>query len=149
MSLRSMPKIACCRYFGTMTMWYRQYHRTWLWFCHSRIVVSPSWGLGGSTPGETTSPFTNQRRNGRAFSSLTARGGGLPIGVKLDLEPQTIIVHEWCIGQGEITAEQDDTGLGLRTQVGLDDKDDIQWLQELLVQQLRLVQTGLNIPFYG
>src|SRR5215211_119149 len=83
MSLRSVPKIACCRYFGTMTMWYRQYYRTWLWFCHSRIVVSPSWGLGGSTPGETTSPFTNQRRNGRAFSSLTARGGGLPIGVKV------------------------------------------------------------------
>src|SRR5215216_2762140 len=107
MSLRSVPKIAFCRYFGTMMIWYRQYHRTWLWFCHSRIVVSPSDGLGGSTPGETTSPFTNQRRNGRAFSSLTARGGGLPIGVKLDLEPQTIIVHEWCIGQGEITAEQD------------------------------------------
>src|SRR5215471_18758172 len=68
-----------------MTMWYRQYHRTWLWFCHSRIVVSPSGGLGGSTTGETTSPFTNQRRNGRAFSSLTARGGGLPIGVKSGL----------------------------------------------------------------
>src|SRR5438128_11245758 len=82
MSLRSVPKIAFCRYFGTMTMWYRQYHRTWLWFCHSRIVVSPSCGLGGSTLGETTSPFTNQRRNGRACSSLTARGGGLPIGVK-------------------------------------------------------------------
>jgi hypothetical protein len=31
------------------------------------------------------SPFTNQRRNGRAFSSLTARGGGLPIGV-IDLK---------------------------------------------------------------
>src|SRR5713101_2648174 len=81
MSLRSVPKIAFCRYCGTMTMWYRQYHRTWLWFCHSRIVVSPSCGLGGSTPGETASSFTNQRRNGRAFSSLTARGGGLPIGV--------------------------------------------------------------------
>jgi|SRR6266545_339082 len=63
--------------------WYRQYHRTWLWLCHSRIVVSPSCGLGGSTPGETTSLFTNQRRNGRAFSSLTARGGGLPIGVNI------------------------------------------------------------------
>src|SRR5205807_3504791 len=70
MSLRSVPKIAFCRYFGTMTMWYRQYHRTWLWLCHSRIVVSPSCGLGGSTPGETTSVFTNQRRNGRAFSGL-------------------------------------------------------------------------------
>src|SRR2546422_10109682 len=78
MSLRSVPKIAFCRYFGTMTMWYRQYHRTWLWFCHSRIVVSPSCGLGGSTTGETTSLFMNQRRNGRAFSSLTARGGGVP-----------------------------------------------------------------------
>ena len=70
------------RYFGTMTMWYRQYHLTWLWFCHSRIVVSPSCGLGGSTAGETTFLFTNQRRNGRACSSLTARGGGLPIGVR-------------------------------------------------------------------
>src|SRR5262249_62030027 len=79
MSLRSVPKIAFCRYFGTMTMWYRQYHRTWLWLCHSRIVVSPSCGLGGSTLGETTVLFTNQRRNGRACSSLTARGGGLPI----------------------------------------------------------------------
>jgi hypothetical protein len=81
MSLRSVPKIAFCRYFGTMTMWYRQYYRTWLWLCHSRIVVSPSCGLGGSTLGETTVLFTNQRRNGRACSSLTARGGGLPIGV--------------------------------------------------------------------
>src|SRR4029450_3176756 len=78
MSLRSVPKIAFCRYFGTMMMWYRQYHRTWLWLCHSRIVVSPLCGLGGATPGETTFLFTNQRRNGRACSSLTARGGGLP-----------------------------------------------------------------------
>ena len=78
MSLRSVPKIAFCRDFGTMMMWYRQYHRTWLWLCHSRIVVSPSCGLGESTPGETTSLFTNQRWNGRAFSSLSARGGGLP-----------------------------------------------------------------------
>src|SRR5438128_9864919 len=45
------------------------------------MVVSPACGLGGSTTGETTSPFTTQRRNGRAFASLTARGGGLPIGV--------------------------------------------------------------------
>src|SRR5215475_14378368 len=81
MSLQSVPKIAFYRYFGTMTMGYRQYHRTWLWLCHSRIVVSPSCGLGGSTLGETTVLFTNQRRNGRACSSLTARGGGLPIGV--------------------------------------------------------------------
>ena len=31
--------------------------------------------------GETTSLFTNQCRNGRACSSLIARGSGLPIGV--------------------------------------------------------------------
>jgi hypothetical protein len=47
----------------------------------SHDVVSPSHGLGGSMTGETTLLFPNQRRNGRAFSSLTARGGGLPIGV--------------------------------------------------------------------
>src|SRR5215468_9514153 len=89
MSLRSVPKIAFCRYFGTMTMWYRQYHRTWLWLCHSRIVVSPSCGLGGSTAGETTFLFTNQRRNGRACSSLTARGGGLPVGVSARRDAQS------------------------------------------------------------
>src|SRR5256885_3937189 len=38
MSLRSVPKIALCRYCGTMTMWYRPYHRTWLWLCHSRMM---------------------------------------------------------------------------------------------------------------
>ena len=40
-------------------------------------------------------------------------------------------------------------GLGLRTQVGFDDDDDIQRLRELLVQQLRLVQTGLYRPFHS
>src|SRR2546426_10167398 len=40
-------------------------------------------------------------------------------------------------------------GLGLRAQVGLDDDDDIQWVHELLVEQLRLVQTGLDVPFHG
>jgi uncharacterized protein (DUF779 family) len=35
-------------------------------------------GLGSGAPPKTSSPPT-QRRNGRACSSLTARGGGLPI----------------------------------------------------------------------
>ena len=86
MSVRSVPKTAFCRYCGTMTMWYRPYHRTGLWLCHARMVVSPSCGLGGSTLGETTVLFTNQRRNGRACSSLAARGGGLPIGVSAPLQ---------------------------------------------------------------
>jgi hypothetical protein len=49
----------------------------------SHGVVSPSHGLGGSMTGETPLCFPDQRRNGRALSSLTARGGGLPIGVYL------------------------------------------------------------------
>ena len=31
MSLRIAPNIALCRYFGTMTTWYREYHFTWDW----------------------------------------------------------------------------------------------------------------------
>jgi len=38
--------------------------------------------------------------------------------------------------------------LGLRTQVGLDEEDDIQRLGKLLVQQLGLVHVGLNMPFH-
>jgi hypothetical protein len=43
----------------------------------------------------------------------------------LNLEPQPIIVYEGRSRQCQVTAEQDDMGLGLRTQVGLDDDDDI------------------------
>src|SRR5262249_33565192 len=66
--------------------------------------------------------------------------------VKLDLEPQTVIVHEWCVCQGQITTEQNDVGTGLGAQVSLDDDDDIQWLRELLVEQWHLVQAGLDVP---
>ncbi len=34
--------------------------------------------------------------------------------VKLDLEPQPIIVYEWCIRQGQVTAEQLATGTSPR-----------------------------------
>src|SRR5438445_3007604 len=91
-------------------MWYGQYHRTWLWFCHSRIVVSPACGLGGSTTGETTSLFTNQRRNGRAFSSLTARGGGLPIGVIADHD----VAPERCNASGAAMDACSDATAGAR-----------------------------------
>ena len=39
-------------------------------------------------------------------------------------------------------------GAGLGAQVGLGDDDDIQRLRELLVEQLRLVQTGLDVPLH-
>jgi 5-methylcytosine-specific restriction endonuclease McrA len=42
-----------------------------------------AWEAG--LPHKTSSPAT-QRWNGRAFSSLTARGGGLPVGVKKEKE---------------------------------------------------------------
>ena len=58
-----------------------QSHRLWQWLCHARLVVSLACGLSESPHGATAFRLTNQRRNGRAFSSLTARGGGLPIGV--------------------------------------------------------------------
>ena len=69
--------------------------------------------------------------------------------VKLDLEPQTVIVHEWGERQGQVTAEQHDMGTGLGAQVGLGDNDDIQGLRELLVEQLHLVQACLDVPLHG
>lgn len=64
----------------------------------------------------------------------------------LDLEPQAIIVHKWCVGQVQITAKQDDMGASLGTQVGLRDDDDIQRVRELLMEQLYLIETGLQMP---
>src|SRR2546428_6661759 len=47
------------------------------WYCAWGCCVVWEAGL----PHKTSSPPT-QRRNGRACSSLTARGGGLPVGVR-------------------------------------------------------------------
>src|SRR5215813_2726306 len=46
------------------------------WYCAWGFCMVWEAGL----PHKTSSPLT-QRRNGRACSSLTARGGGLPVGV--------------------------------------------------------------------
>ena len=66
--------------------------------------------------------------------------------VKLDLEPQPIIVHQWRIREGQVTTEQDNVGAGLGAQVGRGDDDDLERLLELLVEQLRLVDIGLDVP---
>ena len=55
---------------------YLQYHFTCDWLFHSRMSIS-FFELPGS---ERRSSIT--RRNGRASSSRTAKGGGLPGGVK-------------------------------------------------------------------
>ena len=54
--------------------------------------------------------------------------------VKLNVKPQALVVHKRRIGQGQVTAEQEDMGADLGTQVGLDDDDDMQRLWELLVE---------------
>src|SRR5215468_5573320 len=64
----------------------------------------------------------------------------------LQLEPQAIIVDEECIRQVQVTAEQHDMGMGVGAQVGLGKDDDIQRPRALLVEQLRLVDTGLDRP---
>jgi hypothetical protein len=40
-------------------------------------------------------------------------------------------------------------GVGLGTQVGLGDDDDIQRVHELLMEQLHLVEASLHVPLYG
>src|SRR5262245_66630171 len=66
--------------------------------------------------------------------------------VKLNLEPQAIIVYERCVHQGQVTAEQNDVGASLGTQVCLHDDDDIQRLRELFMEELHLIDTGLHLP---
>src|SRR6266446_4748952 len=46
----------------------------------STLCLGLGRGLGRGAPPQDALAAT-QRRNGRAFSSLTARGGGLPVGV--------------------------------------------------------------------
>jgi hypothetical protein len=69
--------------------------------------------------------------------------------VKLDLAPQTVIVHEGGIRQGQGIAEQHDMGASLGTLVGLGHDDDMQGLCTFLVEPLHLVQAGLDAPFHG
>src|SRR5712664_1333351 len=66
--------------------------------------------------------------------------------VKLDLEPQSIIVYEWRVRQVEITAKQDNMGAGLSAQVRLRDDDGIQRLREPLMEQWHLRDTGRHVP---
>jgi hypothetical protein len=68
--------------------------------------------------------------------------------VQLQLEPQPLIVDEERVRQVQVTAEQHDMGAGLGAQVGLRDDDDIERLLALLVEQLCLVDTGLDVPLH-
>jgi site-specific DNA recombinase len=52
----------------------------------------------------------------------------------LELEPQTIIVHERRVGEGQVPAAQDDVGAGLGAQGGLHDADDMHRLRELFME---------------
>jgi hypothetical protein len=50
------------------------------------------------------------------------------------------------VGEGHVTAEQDDMGVGLGAQIRLGDDDDMQWLRELFMEQVHLIDTGLPVP---
>ena len=65
--------------------------------------------------------------------------------VELDLEAQAVVVPQRVVGELQVTAEQDDMCLGLRVQIRLDDDDHVQRLCELFVQQLGLVDAGLEV----
>ena len=69
--------------------------------------------------------------------------------VKLDLEPQALVVHKRRIGQGQVTAAQDDMGAGLGAQVCFRDDDDMQRLGKLFVEQLPLIHAGLDVPLHS
>src|SRR5437016_7369223 len=73
------------------------------WYCAWGFCVVWEAGL----PHKTSSPPT-QRRNGRACSSLTARGGGLPVGV--------IDRLEYFIARRIGPAKACDLGRGLRVE---------------------------------
>src|SRR5207248_494815 len=66
------------------------------WYCAWGFCMVWEAGL----PHKTSSPLT-QRRNGRACSSLTARGGGLPVGVT----PAIVSVQSKCVGRRSIGKE--------------------------------------------
>ena len=65
-----------------------------------------------------------------------------------DLESQAIVIHELRVGEFQVTAEQKDMRPCLGVQVRLGDDDDIQRLRELLMEQLRLGQASLYVPFH-
>jgi hypothetical protein len=69
--------------------------------------------------------------------------------VTLDLEASPIVIHEWRLGQFQITAEQNAMNAGLGLEGGFGDDDDLQWWRKLLVKPFRLVQLGLDVSRHG
>src|SRR5262249_10344636 len=73
------------------------------WYCAWGFCMVWEAGL----PHKTSSPLT-QRRNGRACSSLTARGGGLPVGVMLLVTPMAHVSPVNAHGEGALRLWQED-----------------------------------------
>jgi|SRR5882724_1140369 len=69
--------------------------------------------------------------------------------VELDLEASAVVVPQRVVGELQVTAEQDDMCLGWRVQIRLDDDDNVQRWCELFVQQLGLVDAGLEVILNG
>src|SRR5438093_11905452 len=80
------------------------------WYCAWGFYVVWEAGL----PHKTSSPPT-QRRNGRACSSLTARGGGLPVGVNWktllayitgSVDQELLLRNEYLMTENRILRQQ-------------------------------------------
>lgn len=72
---------------------------------------------------------------------------GIP-NVTLALETQALVVPQRVVGALLVAAEQKNMPPGVGVQVHRDDDDDIQRVCECLVEHLRLVQTGLDVPLH-
>ncbi len=66
----------------------------------------------------------------------------------LALASQALVIHELRVGEFPVTAAQKDRRPCLGVQVRLGNDDDMQRLCELLMQQLRLGQASLDVPFH-
>ena len=69
--------------------------------------------------------------------------------VTLDLASQAIVVHQLVLGETQVTAQQDDMRSRLCLSVRFDDEDDMQRVHELLVEQLYLVQSSLDVLLHS
>ena len=62
---------------------------------------------------------------------------------------RAVIIDQILAGQFQIAAEQDDVRPGLGAQVGFDDDDHIERLREIRVEELDLIDAGLDIILHG
>ena len=111
----------------------------------ARMAVSPE------TVGDIDHDQGQIRRmrasRGRDMQEVLQAPGLLSLStVKRDVAPQTVLVHAWCVRQGQGTPEQHDMGTGLGAHVRLGDDDAMQGGRALLMEPVPLGEAGLDGP---